>query len=148
MCCVERHWHRDATMQKKSSPTVSTSLLKVRLSVRCSHSNLPWPDLQWCIISISLYKSRTPFLHAGTSIFIRLYVFRNTWLRSYACVCLCERALQSFPPLQLATCPAVGQKLWQPRQWQPRVIAKDNSVSAGVTEAVQWPGKKRAQESL
>lgn len=137
-----------ATRQKERSLTVSTSLLKVRLSVRGSHSNLPWPDLQWCnIISISLYKSFTPFLYAGTSIFICVYVSVYTWLRSYACVCLCK-TLTEFSTLQLAASPAVGQKLWQPRQWQPRVIAKGNSASAGVTAAVQWPGKKQVQKSL
>ena len=57
-------------------------------------------------------------------------------------VCLSESPAE-FSSLQLASCPSVGQRLWQPRQWQPRVITKGNCTSAGVTETVQWPGGQR-----
>ena len=41
------------------------------------------------------------------------------------CVCVCGSHAE-FSSLQLASCPAAGQRLWQPRQWQPKVIAKGN----------------------
>ena len=141
--CVSavRHCHRKSARQQERSHTVRTTSIKVRLSVRGSHSNLPWPDLQYCnITSISVYKSGIPFLYQPRS-----------YLYPCGFMCLCVPVWEPCGIVQFATGtrPSSGTKaLTTCRRWQPRVTAKGSSTRAGVTEAVQTRQTASAEEPL